>query len=108
MRTQNNPATRFPEATTMTAPHEATIANADLWTRYFQDEWSRWLAPFGGRADAPVSQMAEGTAARVASFLTLVAAGPIAWLYANAAAERGAPVTDLPQRHVVERDEAAA
>jgi hypothetical protein len=56
---------------------ESTVANADLWTRYFQDEWSRW----GTAADSSVSAMAEGTAARVASFLTLVAAGPIAWLY---------------------------
>ncbi len=92
----------------MTTPHEATIANADLWAYYFRDQWSRWLAPFGARADAPVSQVAEGTAARVASFLTLVAAGPIAWLYATSAAERGAPVTEIAQRHVVERDEAAA
>jgi hypothetical protein len=56
---------------------ESTIANADLWTRYFQNEWSRWAAP----SDTAVSAVAEGTAARVASFLTLVAAGPIAWLY---------------------------
>lgn len=64
---------------------ESTIANADLWSRYFQEEWKKsWLNPLG--APSPVSlQMAEGTAARVANFLTLVAAGPIAWLYnANA------------------------
>ena len=66
------------------------------------------MARFGARGDAAVSQVAEGTAARVASFLTLVAAGPIAWLYATSAAERGAPVTEIAQRHVVERDEAAA
>ncbi len=64
--------------------HEATVANADLWARYFQDQWSRWLDPFGVLAAAPVSQVAQGTAARVASFLTLVAAGPIAWMYGNA------------------------
>ena len=107
MRAQTTRGYEVLEATNMTTQHEATIANADLWARYFHNEWSRWLAPFGGRANAPVSQMAEGTAARVASFLTLVAAGPIAWLYASAAAERGAAVTELPQRHVVERDEAA-
>jgi hypothetical protein len=56
---------------------DSTVANADLWTRYFQNEWSRWIAP----SDTAVSAMAEGTAARVAGFLTLVAAGPIAWLY---------------------------
>ena len=56
---------------------ESTIANADLWTRYFQNEWARWATP----SDTAVSAVAEGTAARVASFLTLVAAGPIAWLY---------------------------
>lgn len=66
-------------------PTEATIANADLWTRYFQNEWARWLALFGGPDAAPVTQMVEGAAARVASFLTLVAAGPIAQMYsANA------------------------
>lgn len=64
--------------------HESsTIANTDLWSKYFQDEWSRFLNPFGQPAESPVSQIAEGTAARVASFLTLVAAGPIAWLYAS-------------------------
>ena len=56
---------------------ESTVANADLWTRYFQNEWSRW----GSQPDSSMSAVAEGTAARVASFLTLVAAGPIAWLY---------------------------
>jgi hypothetical protein len=64
---------------------EATANNADLWTRYLSDQWSIFLNPFGVPAQAPVSEMAEGTAARVASFLTLVAAGPIAWMYnANA------------------------
>ena len=62
----------------MSEQHESsTIANADLWSRYFQNEWSRW-APQA----SPMAEIAEGTAARVASFLTLVAAGPIAWLYA--------------------------
>jgi hypothetical protein len=56
---------------------DSTVANADLWTHYFRNEWSRWLAP----SDSAASAMAEGTAARVASLLTLVAAGPIAWLY---------------------------
>lgn len=73
---------------------ESTIANADLWTRYFQNEWSRWLTP----ADSTAAAMAEGTGARVASFLTLVAAGPIAWLYnANAYA----PVTPIRDETVV-------
>ena len=64
---------------------EATVLNADLWSRYFQDQWSNFLNPFGVPAQAPVSEMAEGTAARVAGFLTFVAAGPIAWMYsANA------------------------
>lgn len=65
---------------------EPTIANADLWSKYFRDQWSAWLNPFGLQ-DANVTQIADGTAARVASFLTLLAAGPIAWLYqANAPA----------------------
>ena len=94
----------------MTTPHEATVANADLWAHYFREQWSRWLAPFGAPEASPMSQVAEGTAARVASFLTLVVAGPIAWLYATSAAERGALVTELPQRRsaAMPADEAAA
>lgn len=94
----------------MTTPHEATIANADLWAHYYREQWSRWLAPFGADAESPAAQIAEGAAARVASFLTLVAAGPIAWLYATSAAERGAVVTELPQRRsaAAPADEAAA
>ena len=66
-------------------PQDATIANADIWTRYFQQQWSAWLNPLGVRAASPVAEVAEGTAARIATFLTLVAAGPIAWMYsANA------------------------
>jgi hypothetical protein len=62
--------------------HETTIANADLWSKYFQDEWSRWLQPFGApRAESSMSGLAAGTGARVASWISLVAAGPIAWLY---------------------------
>jgi hypothetical protein len=65
----------------MSNAQESTIANADLWSRYFQNEWSRWFAP----SDSAATAVAEGTAASVAGFLTLVAAGPIAWLFnANA------------------------
>jgi hypothetical protein len=94
----------------MTTPHDPTIANTAIWSHYLTEQWGRWLAPLGGRADAPASQIVEGTAARVASFLTLVAAGPIAWLYATSAAERGAIVTELPQRReaAVVVEEAAA
>jgi len=63
--------------------HEPTTANADLWAKYFQEEWGRWFRPFGATGQTPVAQVAEGTAARVASFLSLVAAGPIAWLYST-------------------------
>ena len=52
-----------------------TIANADLWSHYLRDQWGGWLRPLG------TPEIADGTAARVANFLTLVAAGPIAWLY---------------------------
>ena len=77
----------------MSEQHESsTIANADLWSRYFQNEWSRW-AP----SDSPVTELAEGTGARVASFLTLLAAGPIAWLYA-ANEPRPAKITGEPAR----------
>ena len=58
---------------------ESTIANADLWSKYFQDQWSPWLR----RRDDPVAQVAAGTGARVANLLTLFAAGPVAWLYSN-------------------------
>ena len=60
---------------------DSTVANADLWARYFQDQWRAFLNPFGMPADSPVAQIAEGTAAQVANFVTIVAAGPIAWLY---------------------------
>ena len=94
----------------MTTPHEATIANAAIWSHYLHQQWGRWLAPLDRRAETPGAQIVEETAARVASFLTLVAAGPIAWLYATSAAERGAVVTELPQRRevVVAAEEAAA
>lgn len=62
---------------------DATIRNADLWTTYFENEWSRWLNPLGPSSAEPMTGMAEGTAARVASFLTLVAAAPIAWMYSS-------------------------
>jgi hypothetical protein len=77
---------------------ESTIANADLWSKYFQDQWG----PLFGRRDAsaelePVAQFAAGTGARVANFLTLVAAGPVAWLYANSASrEPLRPLTLVP------------
>jgi hypothetical protein len=65
-------------------PQDSTVANADLWTKYFRDEWGRWMQPSRGQ-DSPLAAVAESTAAQVAGFLTLVAAGPIAWLYsANA------------------------
>jgi hypothetical protein len=72
--------------------HEPTVANADLWTHYFRKEWGRWLDPLNTQPEDSLHQVAEGTAARVASFLTLVAAGPIAWLYNNNAPE-AAPIT---------------
>jgi len=61
---------------------DSTIANADLWSKYIQDQWSAWLRPFAG-PDA--AQVAAGAGARIAGFLTLIAAGPIAWLYASSA-----------------------
>ena len=69
------------ETNAMKTAQDSTIANADLWSRYFQEQWSQWWSPLSGATPAPVAEMADGTAARVANFLTLVAAGPIAWLY---------------------------
>ena len=79
----------------MTTAQESTIANTDIWSKYFQDQWSAFLNPLGVRADDPVVQMAEGTAARVAGFLTLVAAGPIAWLYRDNASQQFTQIDDL-------------
>ncbi|MEX2245257.1 MAG: hypothetical protein WEC75_01090 [Dehalococcoidia bacterium] len=76
-----------------TATHEPTIANADLWSHYFRQEWGRGMG-----AGAPLSGFADGTAARVANFLTMVAAGPIAWLYSE----------NAPQVGQITGDEAAA
>lgn len=66
---------------------EPTINNADLWSEYFRKEWGRW--PFG------TQEVADGAGARVAGFLALVAAGPIAWLYSSNA-------TYVPRLSVVE------
>jgi len=64
-------------------PPDATVANASLWAHYFEQEWKRWLNPLGLPVAEPVAQFAETTGARIASFLTLVAAGPIARLYSE-------------------------
>ena len=71
----------------MTTAQETTIANTDIWSKYFQDQWGAMLDPFGLRRSTPVAQVADGTAARVAGFLTLVAAGPIAWLFNDHASQ---------------------
>ncbi len=76
-------------------PHDTTVRNADIWARYFEQLWQPWL---GLGAGAPVAEIAEGTAARVAGFLTLVAAGPIAWLYASNAAQMAAAAEPEPIR----------
>ena len=81
---------------------EPTAQTADMWAKYFEEQWRPWLAPLGSRT--PVSQLAEGTAARVAGFLALVVGGPIAWLYASNVAEQAQPAQALPH----ERDDIAA
>ena len=76
---------------------ESTVANADLWGKYFEDQY-RWLTPIAG-PDA--TRVAAANGARVANFLTLVAAGPIAWLYNNSA-----PTSNVtPIRNGIERRE---
>jgi hypothetical protein len=82
----------------MSNAQESTIANADLWSRYFQNEWSRWFAP----SDSAAAAVAEGTAASVAGFLTLVAAGPIAWLFN---ANTPAPIRHEPLPRAFTADE---
>jgi hypothetical protein len=82
-------------------PPETTVANADLWTKYFRQEWERWLPP--RTTESPLAAVAESTAAQVAGLLTLVAAGPIAWLYSANAAQLGIerrptdPVSMVPE-----------
>jgi hypothetical protein len=88
------------ETKEMTA-HEPTIANADLWTKYFRDQWSPWL----GQGSAESAAVAAGTAARVASFLTLVAAGPIAWLYSSNEPEATSVRTLVPAQGAWAADE---
>lgn len=65
----------------------STAANADLWTSYLHSEWSRWTRKgeqpgiFGQAAPSAIDTIAG----QVAAYLTLVAAGPLAWLYLNSA-----------------------
>jgi hypothetical protein len=95
---------------TLVNSHDATVANTDLWTAYFQQGWSRWFAPFGLGAQSPVSGVAEGAAARVAGFLTLVAAGPIARMFSSndlAPAAREGTAPALIQKDEI-REETAA
>ena len=87
---------------TIVNPPETTVANADLWTKYFRQEWERWLPPRATQ-ESPLAAVAESTAAQVAGLLTLVAAGPIAWLYSANAAQLGIerrasdPVSMVPE-----------
>ena len=81
---------------------EPTVQTADMWAKYFEEQWRPWLAPLGPRT--PLSQLAEGTAARVAGFLAVVVGGPIAWLYASNFADHAEPVHAL----VSDRDDIAA
>jgi hypothetical protein len=67
---------------------ESTIANADLWAKYFHEQWA-WLKPLAGPDAVTV---AAGAGARIANFLTLVAAGPIAWMYTNSASSNITPL----------------
>jgi hypothetical protein len=76
-----SPAGHWSIRETSVRQQDSTIANADLWNRYFQRQWSPWMT--SGRHDDPIAQVAAGAGARVANLLTLVAAGPIAWLYAS-------------------------
>jgi len=69
---------------------DPTIQTADMWAKYLKDQWRPWLEPLGPQT--PLSQIAEGTAARMAGFLALVVGGPIAWLYASNFAEHPEPV----------------
>ena len=79
---------------------DPTVQTADMWAKYLKDQWRPWLAPLGPQT--PLSQIAEGTAARMAGFLALVVGGPIAWLYASNLEQHREPV------HVAAEEDAAA
>lgn len=74
---------------------DSTVANADLWSKYFEDQWRGWLTPLAGPEAARV---AAANGARIANVLTMVAAGPVAWLYASST-----PKANVAQLRVVER-----
>lgn len=64
---------------------ETTTNNADLWARFFTDQWSAWLDPFGISAARtggdPARAIAETAAADVASFVALFVRDPIEHMY---------------------------
>lgn len=69
---------------------EPTVQTADMWAKYLEEQWRPWLAPLG--PETPLSQLAQGTAARVAGLLAVVVGGPIGWLYASNFAQHAEPV----------------
>ena len=59
---------------------DATAANAALWSHYFENEWGRVLEPVGQHYAAQI------LGAGIASWLAVVTAPQIAWLYERNAA----------------------
>lgn len=85
-------------------PVEATVANANLWAAYLEQEWKRWLNPLG----LPTPEIIEGTAARVASLLTLVVGGPIARMYQENAPSVAPAEPSRPTREPADASAVAA
>jgi len=85
-------------------PAEATVANANLWAAYLEQQWRGWLNPLG----LPTPEIVESTAARVASFLTLVVGGPIARMYQENAPSVAPPAPPRPTHEPADSSAVAA
>ena len=73
--------------------HESTVANSELWCKFLREQWSFWFDPFGLLVNSSTPDLlADRVAARIANLLTLVAFGPVAWLYQSSAVlDKAAP-----------------
>ena len=60
-------------------PHEATIANALIWSAYLRDQWARPRP--GERTGSLAAEIADGVAATVAVLISMTAEAWFSWLY---------------------------
>lgn len=80
---------------------DATAANAALWSHYFENEWGRVLEPVGQHYAAQI------LGAGIASWLAVVTAPQIAWLYERNAAVVSQYLAERRtrlERHVIPED----